>query len=353
MEKLIKATPATYQEIMTQDVAWSQAIDVVSQNKKNLEQLNLEQFDQLVFTGCGSTYYLALAAATLFQELTQIPARGLPASELVFYSKSVFPKRLRTLLVPISRSGETTETLKAVELFIENRLGEVMTISNYGQKPLAKMGKINFVISAGQEQSIAQTRAFTSMYVCMVAVTALLAGRKDLFAEMQHLPAAGRSLIQKYEPLAKRIGGDLSIDRFYFLGSGPRYGLACEVSLKMKEMSLTHSEPFHFFEFRHGPKSMVTDSTMLCAFLSNSGRDNEQDVINEMRSLGARPITFGNQNADVIFPTTIPEEIINVLYLPIMQLIAYYRAQAKGLDPDQPNNLDAVVKLTDLKGTFG
>ena len=63
--------------------------------------------------------------------------------------------------------------------------------------------------------------------------------------------------------LAQSIGADLDLDRFYFLGSGPRYGLACELSLKMKEMSLTHSEPFHFMEFRHGPMSMVTESTVI------------------------------------------------------------------------------------------
>jgi len=345
--------PVTYQEIMTQDVAWQQAIELIDQNRLDLEHLNLEQFDQVIFTGCGSTYYLALAAASLFQELTQIPARGLPASELLFYPLSVFPKKLRTLLVAISRSGESTETVTAVEQFVRNQLGEVLIITNYEQKPFAKMGKINFAIPAGKEQSIAQTRAFSSMYVCIVGMAALLAGRKDLFAAMQQLPLAGRVLIQKYEALAKSIGSDLSIDRFYFLGSGPRYGLACEVSLKMKEMSLSHSEPFHFFEFRHGPKSMVTNTTLLGAFLSTSNRSMEEDVIKEMRALGARPITFASDNADVVFPTLFPEEIINVLYLPIMQLIAYYRALAKGLDPDRPTNLDAVVRLNGLNGRSG
>jgi len=345
--------PVTYQEIMTQDVAWQQAIELIDQNRLDLEHLNLEQFDQVIFTGCGSTYYLALAAASLFQELTQIPARGLPASELLFYPLSVFPKKLRTLLVAISRSGESTETVTAVEQFVRNQLGEVLIITNYEQKPFAKMGKINFAIPAGKEQSIAQTRAFSSMYVCIVGMAALLAGRKDLFAAMQQLPLAGQVLIQKYEALAKSIGSDLSIDRFYFLGSGPRYGLACEVSLKMKEMSLSHSEPFHFFEFRHGPKSMVTNTTLLGAFLSTSNRSMEEDVIKEMRALGARPITFASDNADVVFPTLFPEEIINVLYLPIMQLIAYYRALAKGLDPDRPTNLDAVVRLNGLNGRSG
>ena len=74
------------------------------------------------------------------------------------------------------------------------------------------------------------------------------------------MPEAGRKLIENYQGLAQSIGTAADLDRFYFLGSGPRYGLACELSLKMKEMSLSHSEPFHFMEFRHGPMSMVTDT---------------------------------------------------------------------------------------------
>lgn len=339
---------ATYTEILSQTKAWEQAIDIVAEHKKDLLLWQKKPFSQVIFTGCGSTYYLALAAAALFQEMTGWPARGIPASELLFYPHSAYIAGARTLLVAISRSGETTETLTAVDEFLRAERGEVLTISNYSHMLLAKKGHINLVIPAGQEQSIAQTRAFTSMYVGLVAITTLLADQPQLFATMKGLAEAGEKLITSYEPMAKEIGGNLLYDRFYFLGSGPRYGLACEANLKMKEMTLTHSEPFHFFEFRHGPKSMVGNTTIVAAFLSQTHHNSEEKVVNEIRQLGGKTLTLAPSHADILLPGGLPEQINNVLYLPVMQLTSYYRSLAKGLNPDRPTHLDAVVKLEPL-----
>jgi glucosamine--fructose-6-phosphate aminotransferase (isomerizing) len=135
------------------------------------------------------------------------------------------------------------------------------------------------------------------------------------------------------------------MDRFYFLGSGPRYGLACEANLKMKEMTLTHSEPFHFLEFRHGPKAMVGKSAIVIGLLSDTNRAHEQAVLDEMHALGGQTLSLGESDADVTFASGLSEAVRNVLYLPVLQLTAYYRALSKGLNPDEPTHLDAVVRL--------
>jgi glucosamine--fructose-6-phosphate aminotransferase (isomerizing) len=303
------------------------------------------RYANVILTGCGSTYYLALAAAALFQELTGVPARGVPAGELWLYPAAAYPPTGRTLLIAISRSAETTETRRAVESFRQDQHGTAIVVTNYGDRPLAGMGALTVAIPAGQEQSIAQTRSFASMYVATTAMAATLAEREDLVQAMKGLPEAGDALIQKYQGLAESLGSDLALDRFYFLGSGPRYGLACEVSLKMKEMSLSHSEPFHFLEFRHGPKSMAGPSTLVAGLLSGANRSYEAAVLEDVRQLGARVLSLGEGDADVAFASQLPEAVRNVLYLPVLQLMAYYRALAKGLNPDQPHNLDAVVKL--------
>ena len=134
-------------------------------------------------------------------------------------------------------------------------------------------------------------------------------------------------------------------DRFYFLGSGPRYGLACELSLKMKEMSLSHSEPFRFMEFRHGPKSMVNEHTLIVGLVSETNRAHETLVLNEIRSLGARVVTMAEAEADIVFNSQAHEAMRDVLYLPFGQMLAFYRSLSKGLDPERPHNLEAVVKL--------
>jgi glucosamine--fructose-6-phosphate aminotransferase (isomerizing) len=204
---------------------------------------------------------------------------------------------------------------------------------------------VALVIPKGQEQSIAQTRSFASMYVAAAAFGLLAGGRTGDLTAMRRLPVLGQALIASHAALAHEYGENLDVDRFYFLGSGLRYGLACEVNLKMKEMTLTHSEPFHFLEYRHGPMSMVTSSATVVGMLSERNLRHERAVLDEMTARGARILDLAESDARVAFHSDLPEVSRAVLYLPVLQLMAYYRSLAKGLDPDCPNNLTAVVKL--------
>ena len=335
----------TRAEILSQPQAWTEALTTLHQQRDTLVSLHENPFDSVIFTGCGSTFYLSLAAAALMQELSGISASGLPASEIWLYPHSSFLPSKRTLLVAVSRSGETSETLRAVEQFRIQGNGQVLTLSCYGEKPLARMGDVNLVLPSGQEQSIAQTRAFSVLYLATLYLAALWRGDEGLLAESERLPEVCRALLEHYGESARRWGENLGIERFYFLGSGPRYGLACELSLKMKEMSLSHSEPFHFMEFRHGPQSMVTPDTLIVGLVSSANRVSEQTVLDEMQQHGAHIMNIGESDAEVIFASTIRETVRNVLYLPIGQLLAYERAMARGLDPDHPHNLEAVVRL--------
>ena len=329
----------TYIEIKSQTKAWAQALELTSHSTLP----KAAEYDQVVFTGCGSTYYLSLALAALYQELTGRAARAAPGSELLL-NPSAYLTNQRTLLVAISRSGTTTETVKAVENFKGEKRGEVVVISNYDET-LSHLADMNIVVSNGQEESVAQTRSFASMYVAATVLSVRMAGCSDLLSAISELPKAGETLIEKYEPFAKKAGEDLGFDRYYFLGSGIRYGLACEMNLKMKEMTLTQSEAFHFLEFRHGPMSMVNEKTVVIGMLSEKNFSYEQAVLNEMQALGGRVIALAEADAEVSFDSRIPECTRGVLYLPVIQLMAFYRSLAKGLNPDRPKNLTAVVQL--------
>jgi glutamine---fructose-6-phosphate transaminase (isomerizing) len=335
----------TRKEILSQPEAWAAALDELASTRQAILDLEAAQFDQIVFTGCGSTYYLALAAASLTQELSGFACRAFPASELWLYPNNSYSSR-KTLLVAVSRSGETTETLRACQAFLSDRHGSLLTLSCYPEMPLAQMGALNLIFPSGQEQSVAQTRAFSTLYLASVALACLWAGRAELFDDLSRLPEAGRRLLDQAAPLASEIGPDTAIDRFYWLGSGPRYGLAAELSLKMKEMSLSHSEPFHFMEFRHGPKSMVTASTLVVGLSSAINANYESAVLADVQSLEGRVFEIAESGGSIHLASTLEEPIRNVLYLPAGQLIALERSLSKGLNPDLPTNLDTVVKLS-------
>ena len=334
----------TKDEIFNQTNAWNGALREVQAHKKEILDIDFTEFRQVIFTGCGSTYYLSQAAAALFQTQTGTICKAVPGGELLMNPNAIFSGN-NNLLVAISRSGSTSETVKAVKEFKNKNGGKVISISNYDNQPLTESSDLALCIKEGQEQSVAQTKSFNSMLITATALAMLASGRQDLYDTMQKLPDIGQGLIEKYQNFAKEKGENLGFDRFYFLGSGTRYGLACEANLKMKEMTLTHSEPFHFLEFRHGPMSMVNENTVISGLLSQTHREYEQKVLEEMKDKGAKVISLAETDADIVFNSGLPENIQNVLYMPALQIMAYYRSIAKGLDPDNPKNLSSVVYL--------
>ena len=333
----------TLDEILTQADAWKEATDKALAQSKNWLPL-LDSANYILFTGCGSTYYLSLAASSLFQSLTHRPARGVPGSELALNADTVLGPG-KPVLVAISRSGATGETLRAVEYFRERTRGAVIAITTDKDQPLAAMADVAIVIENGKEESVVQTRSFSSMYVATVLMASAAARRNDLINVLHELPAFGHKYIRRVNLMMEPLGSDSRFSQFYFLGSGTLYGLASEGSLKMKEMSLSISEPFHFLEFRHGPMSMAGNGTMIVGLLSEQNQQHEQAVLDEMNQLGAKTLSLGEKESTIAFQSGFPEPLRGVLYLPPLQLIAYHRAISRGLDPDHPRNLSAVVRV--------
>lgn len=333
----------TWQEIQSQPEAWEAAL-------RKLHEYSVDPAAQkpaegeVIFTGCGSTYYLALSAAAVTQALTGLRSRALPASELWLNPASSYPQG-KTTLVAVSRSGETTETLNACRSFLEGKRGDLLTFSCYADQPLAKMGSLNIVLDSAQERSVAQTRALSTLFLGSLALAAHWSGGGELIDHLARLPGLGRSMLERHASLAAELGADPAADRFYWLGSGSRYGLACEASLKMKEMSLTHSEPFHILEFRHGPKSMVTPSARVVGLVSGANAARERPVLEEMRALGGQVFCVSESDAEIEYRSGIHEPFHDILFLPFAQSIAFHRSISKGLNPDLPTNLDPVVKL--------
>src|SRR5689334_24340417 len=205
----------TWREIQSQPEAWAAALDLLRAHADELRALaSAGRYDSVIFTGCGSPYYLALAAAATFQEVTGRPARGIPASEIWLNPRAVLPDGGRSLLVTLSRSGETTETLRAVEAFRAAGRGDVLTLSCYPGRPLTSLGNVNIILPSCQEQSMAQTRAFSVLYLATVALAALWAGNDQLLGELDRLPEVCRRLLKDTAGLAHDLGSDATIDRF-------------------------------------------------------------------------------------------------------------------------------------------
>lgn len=344
----------TLAEILSQPEIWSNALQVINAQAQALGDFwGQNHFEQVLFTGCGSTYYLAQFAAVLLRSQSHIPARAYPASELALFPDSCFDPQSNTLLVAISRSGETTETLAAVRLFRARYRGQVLVVTCYSESALAAEANLLVAIDAAREQSVAQTRSFSSMALVSQAIAGIFAGQA---LDLSPLPAVARRLLTDYGSLARELGENGQIERFFFLGSNVLYGLACEAMLKMKEMSLSYSEAYHMLEFRHGPMSMVNEHALVVGLLSDQASAQETAVLRDMRARGACILAIGEAPGEdvaslgqvVALQTELPLAARAIAYLPVLQLLAYYRAIFNQQNPDQPANLHAVIVLEPL-----
>lgn len=352
MQLLKVDTYATLQEILSQPAVWKSVIQELEQQADLLKSnWSTEGTRELIFTGCGSTYYLSRSAAEIFKGETGALTSAYPASDLCLFPDLVLTRNVSRMLFTISRSGETSETLRATDLFLSRNQGPVYAITCYEDSSLAKKASVSLITREAHEKSVAQTRSFSSMLVAVEGLAALLSGR-PFSSRFQQLPELGEDLISQCHETSSQLGLDPNLERFFFLGSGPLYGLACEAMLKMKEMSLSYSEAYHFLEFRHGPMSMVNDKTLIVGLMSEKAFKHELRLLLEMRNLGARvlaitPIESGEEQVDyqVILPNGLSDLERGALYLPPLQLLAFYRAVGKGLNPDKPQNLVAFVNL--------
>jgi glucosamine--fructose-6-phosphate aminotransferase (isomerizing) len=331
----------TFDEISSQSRIWPAVL-------ADLEPAGVaapSAYDEVLITGCGSTHYLAQWAACRCEELHGVRAVALPASELLL-APTAWLRDVRTLLVVVSRSGETTESLRAVAAFRARGGGDVLAITCAPRSALAQAADATLAAPAAQERSFAQTRTFTSM---MLAVARWLLGPADR-AVCDALAAAGDRTLDAGRGLVDALASE-RIRTFFFLGSGARYGLACEAMLKMTEMALAPARAFHTLELRHGPISLVDERSAVIALLEEPG-GLEADVLSDMGRLGARttalaPAPVAAADETLVLAPDVPPVWRDVLYLPALQMTAYERAVRAGLDPDRPTNLDAVVVLDD------
>jgi glucosamine--fructose-6-phosphate aminotransferase (isomerizing) len=345
----------SYKEIMSQPEILSKALDVFQNQADALITLwKSNSFEQVVFTGCGSTYHLSKSAAAIFQSMTGLPAFSCPGSEAVLFPEIVYPKCKSILLVAVSRSGETTETVEAVPVFRKETGGKVVAITCDSQSSLVRLADLTIAVDAAQEESVAQTRSFSTMLLLTQALGGLIAGKDTSL--LSRVPEVVRRLLSEHEVLIKGLGSDKKIERVFFLGSGMLYGLASEAMLKMKEMSLSYSEAFHTLDIRHGPMSMVNGNSIVVGLLSESALKYEVEVMRDMYHLGARILSISEKSRPdlksigdlILLDSGLPDWARTLTYLPVLQLFGYYRSMSKGLNPDKPNNLNAVVHLSPM-----
>jgi glutamine---fructose-6-phosphate transaminase (isomerizing) len=346
---------ATYKEILSQGDVWQSVLQELKQGafSEQMSRSNNRKPSWL-FVGCGTSFYLADAAAASWTLLTGEPARAVPGSEVLLYPALTRPEAANLHAVVISRSGRTSEAVRAARLLRQEMQIPTLGVTCAEESALEAECDSTLVLKAADEKSTVMTRSFTSMLISLQWMAAKRAANAEFCNSLEimatQFASRMRSLIEQMEEFVGRN----SFEDYVFLGQGPFHGIAREAALKVMEMSCSYSQSFHTLEFRHGPKAIVTPHTALMFFLSQSGLQAELEVLEEMKELGGVTIAVcnrANENirraSDLVLVLNLPGDELTVLASHIVpsQLMGFFTGVGKGLNPDQPKNLTRVVVL--------
>lgn len=310
-------------------------------------------YDEVIFIGSGSSYYQAQTMAATFRKWIGRPASAYPSSEIYLFRDAAAVAGRNYLLVGVSRSGESTEVILALESVAGVPGWTTCGITCYEESKMARITDC-LVSPLGKEKSTVMTKSLSSMTFMMQAASAIASGRPDLRAETAKVVEADAAVVRAADSFARSFVQDNELNKFIYLGMGSYYGLSQEACLKIKEMSYVWTESFGTLEFRHGPKSIVEPGTLVCLLLSETARSYELKVAEEMKAYGATVLIVtaakGGDTAfaDAVFEVggaELSDEARGVLYLPVLQYIGYYTALKNNVDPDHPRNLTQVVKI--------
>ena len=328
----------------------------IDNNKIGDKIPDLSKYEKITIVACGSAYHAGLIGKNLIENYANIPVDVEIASEYR-YKKHFFNEK--ELVIVVSQSGETADTLASLKLAKENKI-DTLGIINVKESSIARESDIVLYTEAGNEIAVATTKAYSAQVAIFSLISLTIANKNNLLnkdeiieilKEIKLLPNKIEQLINNdiYQKIAEEIYKD---DDIFFLGRGIDYAIALEGSLKLKEISYIHSEAYAAGELKHGTISLIDKDTPVIAIITdNSIKDKTISNVKEVKARGAKTILISNENLDnscfdkkVIIPSIHPllQPLLNVIPL---QLIAYEVAKLRDCDIDKPKNLAKSVTV--------
>ena len=350
-------------EIFEQPVAIMNTLDGrIKEGKVNLEAIApnaaeiLSKVEHIQIVACGTSYNAGMVARYWLESIAGVACDVEIASEFRYRK---FVTRPNSLLVTISQSGETADTLAALRLAKESSFMAAMTICNVATSSLVRESDFAFMTRAGVEVGVASTKAFTTQLTCLLLLTAALGRLKgnvsaeqeaDIVHALQRLPALIEAALTHEKEIEKLSEDFADKQHSLFLGRGEFYPIAMESALKLKEISYIHAEAYAAGELKHGPLALIdSEMPVIVVAPENDLLEKVKSNIEEVKARGGQLFIFADHDAGlgyktVVFPK-VDEVTAPIFYAVPLQLLSYHVALIKGTDVDQPRNLAKSVTV--------
>ncbi|AJC20714.1 glutamine--fructose-6-phosphate transaminase (isomerizing) [Pandoraea pulmonicola] len=323
-------------------------------------EATLSGVDSILILACGTSYYSGMTAKYWLESLAQIPTQVEVASEYRYRDSVPNPK---TLVVTISQSGETADTMAALQHAQSLGMTNTLAICNVGTSAMVRQTALHYLTRAGTEIGVASTKAFTTQLTALFLLTLTLAklrGRlsatqeADYLTQLRHLPAALNSVLALEPQIIAWAEEFARRENALFLGRGLHYPIALEGALKLKEISYIHAEAYPAGELKHGPLALVTDQMPVVTVAPRDALvEKLKSNMQEVRARGGQLYVFADSdteiaNAEGVHVIRMPEhygQLSPILHVVPLQLLAYHTACARGTDVDKPRNLAKSVTV--------
>lgn len=329
------------QEIMSQPKIWERTLAILQESAvSSLSSSNgTADSGPIVFTGCGSSYYLSLAASPLWGRKSDAPVRAISATDLLTYPEGYLSRNAPGTLIAVSRSGKTNETCTVARHARQDLGWKTIALTCYPHSPLTEICNETISLAEAAENSRFTTRALTAMILTLQELYAQRYRDVNLHGELLKLPDQASRLIERYGQQVTEWAAQADWQDYVYLGQGPYFGVASELMLKMKEIACAPAEVYPSLEYFHGPRYSAGPSTLIVVLLSDGGQQHQLELLGKLRTLGARLLTVCEKQTQEIAAKS--DYIIElksglsdygrlVLTIPLLQLLAYHRALTIG-----------------------
>lgn len=345
----------TLKEILSQPDTWREtAVQLGQQDTITRLAREFSAAEPWLFLACGSSHYLCQVVASLWTEELKTPCTSVPASEFLFAPEELLRRSAARNVVLLSRSGETSEVLRAARL-LEGRPGiQTLGVTCNAAGPLEALVTHKLKLNWADEKSMVMTRSFTSILLAFERLAAKMRGDAPWTAALDRLPERSQRWLDGNAGKMRAFGGRRTFGAYIFLGQGAHHWLAQEAALKLTEMSSSYAQAYHSLEFRHGPKSIAGRNTLVTFLVSDRAEESETVLAGELKQLGASIVMVVNRGtpaisrvADLVVELEVdePEPVrLPVAAMPA-HLLGYAVGRRKGLNPDAPKNLTRAVIL--------
>lgn len=323
----------------------------------NIDDNFFIDIENISIIGCGTAMHSGLIGKFIIEKESKIPVNVNIASEYIYNSPIINNK---TLVICVSQSGETIDTLEALK-YAKKCGGKTLSIVNVKGSSIAQQSENVIYTNAGIEIAVASTKAYTtqlSIFYLIAAKLALLNNKlssnevSEFIKELKKVPHSIKEVINNNDEIHSLSKQMLTYENAFMIGRGIDYPTLLEASLKLKEISYIHCEAFPSGELKHGTLALISDKTPVISLMTQENLVNKQlNNINEVKTRGARVISIVKSSFvkhNVVYDLAIPnlkDEFMPFPSVVALQYLAYYVSMDKGLDVDKPRNLAKVVTV--------